>query len=43
MALREEKLETTFDEAVKLMERGEFGEAERLASELSPSDFAYEE
>lgn len=40
-ALREERLETTFDRVVELMESDEFEEAERLASALSSSDFAY--
>ncbi|KAJ5658586.1 uncharacterized protein N7484_002235 [Penicillium longicatenatum] len=42
VALREEKLETTFDRVVELVEDGEIEEAERLASALSPNDFSYQ-
>ncbi|KAJ5664306.1 hypothetical protein N7507_005037 [Penicillium longicatenatum] len=42
VALREEKLETTFDRVVELVENGEIEEAERLASALSPNDFSYQ-
>lgn len=41
IALREEKLETTFDRVVELVENGEIEEAERLASALSSNDFSY--
>ncbi|KAJ5925545.1 hypothetical protein N7454_008184 [Penicillium verhagenii] len=41
IALREEKVETTFDRVVELVENGEIEEAERLASELSPNDFDF--
>ncbi|KAJ5884332.1 hypothetical protein N7504_011904 [Penicillium tannophilum] len=42
IALREEKLETTFDRVVELVENGEIEEAERLASALSSNDFSYQ-
>ncbi|KAJ5792116.1 uncharacterized protein N7503_008094 [Penicillium pulvis] len=42
IALREEKLETTFDRVVELVEKGEIEEAERLASALSSNDFSYQ-
>ncbi|KAJ5532447.1 hypothetical protein N7494_008999 [Penicillium frequentans] len=41
IALREEKLETTFDRVVELVEDGEIEEAERLASALSSNDFSF--